>query len=103
MSSDIKDVINKLTIYEMEPKDRPIRESPVVDWFSATYDFVPERNQVADRRTRADILQVRATRAPPASLSIYRHLFVRVVQVRVEVFYLYFICEVRSDGGIDAG
>ena len=89
-----------LTVYEVEPKERSIRESPVVYRLSRSYDLIPERDQIAHCRARTDVLQVPTNRPPLAPLRKDRHLRFSVLQSRVEVLHLV-VAEVGSDGYVE--
>ena len=95
-------MIDILTIYEVEPKDRSIRESPVVYRLSRTDDLISKRHQIAHRGARADILQIRADWSPLAPLGKHGHLRIGILQSRIEILH-FFVSEVGSDGGVDTG
>lgn len=96
-------VIEVLAVNEVEAKDGSVGETPVVDRLSRTYDLVSERNQIAYRRTRADVLQVRPAWSPPATFGILGHLGFSVFESGIEGIHLPFIGKVRSDSGINSG
>jgi hypothetical protein len=82
-------MIDMLTVYEVEPNDCSIRESPVVYRLPRAYDLISKRHQIAHCGARADILQVRAGRSPLASLNEHGHLRFGVLQSRIEVLHLF--------------
>ena len=48
----------QLTVEEVEPKDGTVRGTPVVDRLALPHNRISQRDKVANRRTRPDILQV---------------------------------------------
>lgn len=87
-------VVDALAVYEVESKDRSVRESPVVDRLSRAHNLVSECNQIAHSRARADVLQIRTTWSPFTPLTIHGHLRFGVFQGSVEVLHLLFVGKV---------
>ena len=52
-----------LTVEEIEPNHRTIREAPVVDRFSRADNRISQRDKVTNGRTRPKVLQVLSRRA----------------------------------------
>ena len=95
-----RDTTDTLTIYEVEPEECSIGESPVVDRLSRSYNLIPERDQITHCRARTDVLQVPTNRSPLTPLRVHGHPHFGILQRRVEVLHL-FVTEIGSDGYIE--
>ena len=89
-----------LTVNEIEPNHSAIRDSPVVDWFTTSYDRVSQRYKVPDGGTCPNIFQVRSNRAILATTREVFELLLGRIDLRIQLVQVS-IVELSRDGFVD--